>query len=279
VSSSEGDLSVTALYTAGVWAWAELPAAELLAHDDSRRVFAATSAALAVAGALRKRGPSLKHSLVQRHVMIDRVVEASRARHVLELAAGLSARGLRFTEDPGLEYVEVDRPIVVARKRALLDRSEAGKRALQRPNLRFLARDVEEAPLAELAPGASPSPLAVVAEGLLMYLDAAAQQRFFARVRALFVDRPGVFVFDFVPPSEQPAPGIAGRALGALMRKATRGADFARDPRGRDAVAADLRAAGFADVALYEPHDAPADWQVPHLGELTQQLVFVARVR
>jgi O-methyltransferase involved in polyketide biosynthesis len=266
-----GDLSPTALYTAGVWAWARLPGAELFADRDVQRVFGATNAVLAVARLFAPRAPSLRHGLVQRHVMIDRLLERERPAIVLELAAGLSARGLRASADPGVRYVEVDRAEVVARKQALLERA-----ALARANLRLHAGDVADAPLAELVPP-PPAPLLVIAEGLLMYLDEGAAGRLFARVRALLAGRRGALVFDLVPPAERPRPGLVGRALRWLLARATRGGAFARDGRTRADVIAALRAAGFGEVEALEPASAPAAWNVPHLDRRTQQVVFVAR--
>jgi len=267
------DLSITALYTSGCWTWAGFAGADLLDHVDSRRVFGATN--LVVGPVTRLRGlPSLPHSLVQRHTIIDRVVAETRPAAVLELAAGFSARGLRMSADPALLYVEVDRPAVMARKRGLLERSEAGRLALARPNWRLLEADLAEADLATLAPAGAP--LVVVAEGLLMYLDAAAQGRLWQRVRALFADRPGVFVFDLVPGDELPLPGMTGRALEWMMKRFTGGATFTRDLRDRHTLAAELAACGF-EVQMLEPKDAPAAWQVPYLDRRTQQLIFTAR--
>ena len=262
---SKGDLSVTALYTAGTWAWAGMPGAELLADDDSRRVFAVTNAALK----LRPRAPSLRHALVQRHVMIDRVVEDARPRHVLELAAGLSRRGAHLSGRPDITVTEIDLPAVIAKKKQLLGRTPEGQSVLARDNFRLVEGDVATIDLQALD---LHRPLAVIAEGLLMYLDADAQRALFAKLRPLA----SVFVFDLVPQVEQPPPGVAGRALGALMRRFTRGADFERDARTRDDVLADLAAAGF-EAEVLEPKDAPRAWNVPHLDEKTQQLVWIAR--
>src|SRR5262249_12284895 len=68
------DLAATALYTAGTWAWAGFPGAELFDHADARGVFGATNFALALARPFLKTPASLRHSLVQRHVMIDRLL-------------------------------------------------------------------------------------------------------------------------------------------------------------------------------------------------------------
>jgi O-methyltransferase involved in polyketide biosynthesis len=275
-SRRRGDLSATALYTAGVWAWAGMPGAELFHDRLVQRAFGTVNAVLAVASLFVRRPPSLRHSLVQRHVMIDRVLEAQAPAHVLELAAGLSARGVRASADPDIGYTELDRPEVIARKRAMLASSAAGREVLARPNLRLVAGDVADAPLADLVPP-PPAPLLVIAEGLFVYLDAGATRRLLARLAALFEGRPGALVFDLVPAAERPRPGATGRALRALLRTVTRGAAFVRDDRTRADVTADLSAAGFPQVTTVEPATAPAGWRVPHLDERTQQLVFVAR--
>jgi O-methyltransferase involved in polyketide biosynthesis len=264
------DLSVTALYTCGAWAWAGLPGAALLDHADARRVFGVTNAALAVAA---RGAPSLRHGLVQRHLMLDHVVVDAGVRHLLELGAGLSPRGVALGA-AGVDVTEVDRPGVVARKRALLERTADGVAALGR--LHLVEGDLATLDLGAL--GLAAAPYAILAEGLVMYLDAAAQAALFRRVAAVLADRGGVFAFDLVPPAEQPPPGIGGRALGAVMRRFTGGADFARAPRTRDEVLVDLRAAGFAARAV-TPADAPARWRLPHLDVRTQQLVFIAEVR
>ncbi len=276
-SSERADLEPTALYTAGVWAWARLACAELFDHAESRNVFGVVNFALSLAGIFRLRAPSLRHSLVQRHVMIDRLLDESGCAQILELAAGLSPRGARVSANPDVVYVEVDRSTLFERKRALLRRSEQGRVVLARPNLRFVAGDLTELELDSVAPPAS-GPLCVIAEGLCMYLDADSLQRLAAQVHALLRARGGSFLFDLVPAIEQPKSGLLGRALGWLMRIVTRGGAFVRDERKRNDIAAALRAVGFSSVDLYEPKSAPVGWQLPHLDRRTQQLVFAAHV-
>jgi O-methyltransferase involved in polyketide biosynthesis len=262
------DLSVTALYTCGAWAWARLPGAALLDHEDARRVFAVTNAALGLAA---RGAPSVRHGLIQRHLMIDRVIAAAGVREVIELGAGLSPRGVALGAT-GVAVTEVDRPGVIARKRGLLSRTAEGREALAR--IALVEGDVASLDLTTLPRGAGP--VAVVAEGLLMYLDGAAQAALFARVAAALAGRGGVLVFDLVPPAEQPPPGLGGRALSAVMRRFTGGADFVRAPRTRAEILADLAAAGLHAARAVSPAEAPAAWALPHLGERTQQVVFAA---
>jgi O-methyltransferase involved in polyketide biosynthesis len=268
----DGDLSVTALYTAHAWMWGGLDGADLFATRRSRDVFNATNLALGTARIVRRDLPSLRHGLVQRHVMIDRMLAASGCAQVLELAAGLSRRGASFSADPALRYVEVDLPAMIAEKRALLDASERGRQVAARPNLILVAADVAELDLAaQLVDG----PVFVIAEGLLVYLPAAEQDALWRRIAAVVRARPGsAFAFDLVPPGEQPPPGRVGRALESVMKRFTRGRTFATDGRSRADLTAQLGAAGFTTVEALEPAAAPAAWSIPHLAERTQIVVW-----
>ncbi len=273
----KGDLSVTALYTSHTWTWAGLSCAELFATPEARAVFRVTNAALFLARLFRWSLPSLRHSLLHRHTMIDRLLRESGAHRVLELASGLSRRGAAVSADTSIEYVEVDLPHVVARKRALLERTEEGRAVLARPNLRFVAADVTEAPFGDLAPrGGS---LFVIAEGLFMYLQPEAQRALWRKVHDGIAARGGTFVFDLVPTCEQPRPGIVGRTLEALMKRFTGGRSFERDARTRADIRQELLAAGFDETEAVEPRAVARAWSLPLPDARTQQLLFVCRAR
>ncbi|HEY4244658.1 MAG TPA: class I SAM-dependent methyltransferase [Kofleriaceae bacterium] len=265
-----GDLSITALYTSQAWVWGGFPCAELLATPDGKRVFDATNAALWLARSEARGHSPLRQALVHRHAMIDRLLRESGATQVLELAAGLSQRGAAVSADPRIAYTELDLAPVADKKRALLARTDAGRAVLARPNWRIEGADVATALLADWV---TPGPRFVIAEGLLMYLDAAAQRALFAKLAAL---GDVTFVFDLVPVSEQPAPGLAGRALGRAMRAFTGGKGFTRDPRTRADLLAELRAAGFARATVTAAIDVARDWDLPHPEARTDTLVFTA---
>lgn len=271
----EANLSITALYTSAVWSWGGLANADLLATDEARTVFRITNFALGVTRLFKWRLRSLRHSLLHRHTMIDHLLSEARPTAVLELAAGLSRRGVTFSEQPSIEYVEMDLPSMIAHKRRLLQRSDRGRLALARPNLRLVEGDVLTADLPSLPP--SKGPLLVIAEGLFMYLSPDQQRALWRKIRGLFSDgRTGTFVFDLVPAVEEPKPGLLGRALGWLMKRFTGGKGFERDARTRDDIAADLREIGF-EVDLVEPAAVAEAWSLPHPLVPTQQLLFVAR--
>lgn len=281
MSESRGELGITAVYTSQVAVWGRLPHADLFDGGPGRVVFWLTNLFVGVGALFRRRAPSLAVSILHRQVMFDRLVQRERPRAVVELAAGLSRRGALLSEDAALEVVEVDVPEVVRVKEELLARSPAGRRVLERPNLRRVGLDLarpalDEDPLRGLTP--SGRPLVVTAEGLCMYLEADAQRRLWTRVRDLLDGGGGgAFVFDLVPATEQGEAGWVGRMLGRLMAAFTGGRGFVRDGRDRAAILAELGACGFDRIELFEPAQVAVGWDLPHPERHSQQLVFLAR--
>jgi O-methyltransferase involved in polyketide biosynthesis len=270
-SNNDSDLSITALYTSAVWAWARLPCADLCATTDAKRVFDVTNAALALARS-RQGGAPLRYALLHRHAMIDHLARESKLGRIVELAAGLSPRGAAFTADPAVRYTEIDLPAVVAKKRELLSRTADGRAVLARPNFEVVAGDVETVEL-DVA-----EPVFVIAEGLAMYLDACARGRLFAKLRRLADVAGDVrFAFDLVPTSEEPPPGRAGRILEAAMKRFTGGRTFERDARTRSDVIAELTAAGFSEIEPISSADVATSWHLPEAARDTLMVVFTAR--
>lgn len=173
LSGGSGAISPTAHYTGYVWSRHGLgdpglatPAGRLL-HTAAQGVLAP----LELLG-----GPTLEHFLLARHRIIDHLLEeaigSGEIGQVVELAAGLSPRGLELTRrHPGLTYVEVDLPGMAARKDALLR-----ARGADPAYLRSVAADVlDDRAFAEVFTG--PDTMldprrgtVVVTEGLLNYL-------------------------------------------------------------------------------------------------------------
>ncbi len=265
---ASGDLSITALYTSGVWAWGRLPDAELFTTRDAERVFAATNAVLALAAVVRRDLPPLRDSLLHRHAMIDHL--AAGATGVLELASGLSRRGATLSRDRRVHYLELDLPAMIAKKRELLERTAAGRAVLARRNFELVAGDVASA---DLAPLVRSKPTLVIAEGLAMYLTGDQRRALFAKVAALGELR---FVFDLVPEAEQPPPGRVGRVLEAVMKRFTGGRSFERDARTRDQIIAELHGAGFAEARAIASHEVATSWHLPRREIATTMVVFEA---
>ncbi len=116
-------ISPTAHYTGQVWARHGLGEPRL-ATPTGRLLHGLAWPAMTASRLVG--GPTLEDFLLARHRIIDHLLEEAIAsgevRQVVELACGMSPRGLSFTErHPGLTYVEVDLPDMAAHKQRVLD--------------------------------------------------------------------------------------------------------------------------------------------------------------
>ncbi len=160
-------ISPTAHYTGYVWAHHGLGDPSL-ATAEGRIMHALGRAALTPIE--RLGGPTLEHFLLARHRIIDHrldeQVAAGEVRQVVELAAGMSPRGLELVRrHPDLTVVEVDLPAMAARKRQALDRVGTDP-----TRHRVVTADVFSAGLSTVFDRLDPAAgVAVVTEGLLNY--------------------------------------------------------------------------------------------------------------
>lgn len=169
---SSDAISPTAHYTGEVWRRNGL-SDEALSTWQGRLLHATSRPVMAASRALG--GDTLEDFLLARHALIDRLLEGAIASgeigQVVEIASGLSPRGIRLTSaHPEITYVEADLPAMAQRKRRAL---EGGGRAGERVRVRDLdafadpGSELSLAALtAELDRGAG---LAIVTEGLLNY--------------------------------------------------------------------------------------------------------------
>ena len=164
----------TAHYTGYVWARNGLSHPEL-ASTEGRIMFDSLQPTMLASRALG--GPTLEAYLLARHRAIDAVLERAIDRdgvsQVIEVAAGLSPRGWRFTQRYGerLTYVEADLPEMAARKRAALERMGSPNDRHRVEQMDALRDDDGPGSLAAIAAGLDRGQgLAIVTEGLLGYL-------------------------------------------------------------------------------------------------------------
>ncbi|EFD45597.1 conserved hypothetical protein [Mycobacterium tuberculosis T17] len=108
---------------------------------------------------------------------------AAGARQVVILAAGLDSRAYRLPWPDGTTVFELDRPQVLDFKREVLASHGAQPRALRREIAVDLRDDWPQA-LRDSGFDAT-APSAWIAEGLLIYLPATAQERLFTGIDAL----------------------------------------------------------------------------------------------
>ena len=197
---------------------------------------------------------SLDEGLLGRHLTIDAALEeaiAGGVSQVVEIAAGLSARGWRMVrKHSGLRYIEADLPDMAEHKRALLGPTEPRHEVVA---LDAFSRgeDGLEALGARLDPARG---LAVITEGLINYFDRASVADLWQRVAAVsarFSSR--VYLCDII--TREHLSGMRGARLFRALLSAFAGGNvdvhFADDRAALDAA----RAAGFAHAELRSPSD------------------------
>lgn len=275
----QGDLSITSLYTAGVWCWAGMEGAQFMSNVDTERVFKITNAALSVMRCFRWGLPRLPEGLAQRHVLIDQLVEESHVDVVVELASGLSMRGWRVMNQADDQkrprrYVEIDLPHVIKHKKHVLSSVTA-------PNgLLWIPHDIKELSQSLIETLIDDSDkLLIIAEGLVMYLSPNELEELFNLLIPHLRARGGRLIFDWVPTIEQPPPGLIGRTLGWLMRLFTGGESFQRDERSREDLRTQLISLGASTVQMIDTDQVAKARDLPYSKAKTQQLIFCADFR
>ncbi|MDQ0378733.1 class I SAM-dependent methyltransferase [Amycolatopsis thermophila] len=243
-------ISPTAHYTGYVWVRSGLsdPA---FATGEGRLLHRLLAPAMAVSGAVG--GPTLEGFLLARHRLIDELLTEAIERHgitqVVEIAAGLAARGWRFTRrHPDLTYLEADLPGMAGRKRRILRRaSPAG------PGHRVVELDVlEDGGLDRVVAGLDPARgLVIVTEGLVNYFDERTVRAMWSRfARALGRFERGRYLSDLHLATSDFAVRAFTRALSVFVRgKVHLHFD------GEAAAERALKTAGFARAVLHVPPD------------------------
>ena len=241
-------ISPTAHYTGQVWARNGLSHHEL-ETTEGRVLFQSLRPAMGVSGAIGQG--TLESYLMARHLAIDALVERAIEHHgvtqVLEVAAGLSPRGWRFSRRYGewITYVEADLPGMVARKRAALERMGSLSEHHRVVEVDVLDDRSFAAAAAALDEGEG---LAIITEGLLVYLPTEAVLdiwRRFAATLSRFAS--GRYLSDVRLNVDETA---ATRVFGAGLAAFVRGQVYRHFDDEPAAIAA-LHEAGFASAEMH----------------------------
>jgi len=131
-----------------------------------------------------------------RHKLLNRLIAETGIKQVLEVAAGLSTRGLELSGDADVEYVELDLPAMMANKRKIIATLEHKEAVLHRDNLHFEdGSAVELADFLRAAEHFDPTkPVIIMNEGLLRYLNFDDKTKYADNVKALLKKFGGVWI-------------------------------------------------------------------------------------
>ncbi len=244
----------TALYTAQAWRAGGFTNAGLFDHPMGRVMYSLSSVGQRVFRPFLP--PYMKdfHRYLRlRHHAFEARMERLAPDLIVEIAAGLSPRGLTYAQRwPEVSYVELDLPNMVAVKRARL------KRVKLPVNYRLAETDILAQDFVERLP-IKPNvhqKVVVITEGLTDYLSMAEKQRAWANVRALLsLAAPGSrYLFESWPAERvlpNTATGQAGlQGLSLLVGRQMGGNLFAN----HQGVADALNEAGFCLAVRQDLH-------------------------
>jgi O-methyltransferase involved in polyketide biosynthesis len=248
--SSSDHISPTAHYTGEVWRRAGL-SHPWLGTREGRVMVDALHPLMVVSG--RLGGPSLESYLLARHRAIDALLTDAVEQHgvsqVIEIAAGMSARGWRFANRYGerLTYVEADLPAMAARKRRALERIGSLSDTHRVAEIDALREDGPGTLAALTAELDADAGLAVITEGLLGYLPTDAVLALWRRIAAALDTFPSGRYFSDLHLGSVQTPAV--RFFRRLLAGFVRGQVYLHFDGAEEAEAA-LRAAGFASAAV-----------------------------
>lgn len=203
-------------------------------------------------------GSDIRTTLLQRHALIDHLLEAQLAQYpdtqVIELACGLSPRGFRMTEKyPQLHYIEADLPGMAARKKSLLAQLPAHKhhRVVVCNILEMnTPESIESVVLKECD---SSKPVVIITEGLVNYFDLATISSVWKRMNNLLKSFPNsAYISDVYPEvSHRKSAGFikqANKSLKLLSRS-----DFCLHFNSDFDIEKHFKACGFSQVTVLNP--------------------------
>jgi O-methyltransferase involved in polyketide biosynthesis len=201
-------------------------------------------------------GPHLDAMLLARHHAIDTLLEraivAGEVTQVIEIAAGLSPRGWRFSSRHGadLAYIETDLPGMARRKQDLLDGAHLLGPGHRVRTLDAFAADGPDS-LAALADELDPDQgTAVITEGLINYFPLPDVLSLWDAIAGTLHRFPrGLYLSDL---HLDRAPGAVTAAAKTFMKAVVRGDVYLHFDDEASAVRA-LRDAGFDGVELLLP--------------------------
>lgn len=247
-------ISPTADYTGHVW-YRDGLSHQAFASRRGRLFYNALQPAMQASA--RLGGPTLEDFLLARHRLIDQrlgaAIDAGRITQVIEIAAGLSPRGWRFSQRYGdaITYIETDLPEMAARKQRMLAQIGDAHSHHYVARLDALASDGPNS-LDALSAGLNPGQgVAIITEGLLNYLDRGAVEGLWQRIAARLGDFSyGLYLADVHP--RQESLGVGTGLFVSLLSAFVRGRVHLHY-RDSDAAQDALQHAGFQHVRLHRP--------------------------
>ena len=130
-----------------------------------------------------------------RYRTIDSLLTPLQYRNVLEIASGFSFRGLQLSMEHDITYFDTDLPDSITTKQQVVDQLKEKHHLETKGTYRLMPLNALDTAafnaIIELFP---PGPVAIVNEGLLMYLDEGEKRQLCANIHAVLTKRGGCWI-------------------------------------------------------------------------------------
>lgn len=127
-----------------------------------------------------------------RYWSIDQLLAGLPLRNILELSSGFSFRGLAMMQQPGYYYIDTDLPDIIRLKKQLVAALDSVSTGGTMELLPLNALD--EAAFSEVVAHFPAGELAIVNEGLLMYLNTTEKEQLCGIIRRVLEQRGGYWI-------------------------------------------------------------------------------------
>lgn len=129
-----------------------------------------------------------------RYLSIDQLLDDNPVRNIMELSSGFSFRGLDYTIRKDVHYIDTDLPEMISKKKDLVDRLEQGQ-AEKKGKLELLSLNaLDEKSFEEIISHFEQGPIAIVNEGLLLYLNTQEKERLYRIIHGVLKKRGGYWI-------------------------------------------------------------------------------------
>ncbi|HEX6938573.1 MAG TPA: class I SAM-dependent methyltransferase [Longimicrobiales bacterium] len=196
-----------------------------------------------------------------RYKSIGEAIRKSGATQVLELASGLSLRGLAMTRDPAVTYVESDLEELTEVKRSLVAELRREYGLPSHGNLHLVTANALDRDRLQLAvePFRRDRPIAVVHEGLLQYLSRDEMEAVARNIRELLAGFGGVWITpDFSLKADVENVSEQQRRFRAVIARATERVMYDNAFAGDEQLFALLESLGLEARVLNQVDETPA---------------------
>lgn len=258
-------ISFTALYTGAVWHRHGL-SDDVLATEQGRWLYHLMTPFEAASKAVV--GGNLRTFLLQRHLIIDHLIEQAIDRgvtQILEIACGMSPRGIRLRQKfPQIHMAEADLPGMATRKASrLLVSGHLGARHQVMPVDVLTASGDHSLETVMNRTFDNREPVVVITEGLTSYFSLPVISEVWKRLASLMQERPGsVYLSESYLMPSQPLLSGTLKGLGSLLGAITRSDVSFHFENGQQAEK-HFRSCGFPPVTVHNPADFYGSLPIP----------------